>query len=150
MPVPSLVDAGLLPVGVHDATLAEIEQAFGIQSDTRIKHFRNLKAFYGELQVFGPLIKGVFVDGSFVTSKPVPGDVDIVVIHDEDDFPALDEHANAEVLHEDRALERYEFDLFVECDEDTMVRFFQKVSTDFALEHGLAAGHPKGIIRVTG
>jgi hypothetical protein len=29
-----------------------------------------------------------------------------------------------------------------------MVQFFQKVSTEFALEHGLAPGYPKGIIRV--
>lgn len=149
MPVPTLVNAGLLPVGIHDATLEEIGQAFGIQNDTRVEHFRNLKTFYKELEVFGPLIKGIFVDGSFVTSKPVPGDVDIVVVHDEDDFLALDEHANAEFLYEDRAAERYKFDLFVEYDVDTMVRFFQKVSTDFALEHGLSSGHMKGIIRVT-
>lgn len=71
-----------------------------------------------------------------------------MVVHDEDDFLTLDEHVNAEFLYEDRAAERYKFDLFVEHDVDTMVRFFQKVSTDFALEYGLSAGHPKGIIRV--
>lgn len=148
MPVPMLVHAGLLPVGIHDATLAEIEKAFGMQNDTRVEHFKNLKNFCEELEVFGSLIKGIFVDGSFVTSKVAPGDIDIVVVHDEDDFPELDEHENAEFLYEDRAKERYNFDLFVECD-DTMVRFFQTVSIDFALEHSLSAGHPKGIIRVT-
>jgi predicted nucleotidyltransferase len=149
MPIPAFVTAGLLPVGVHDATLEEIRQRFGIQNDTRIKHFGNLKTFCEELEVFGSLIKGIFVDGSFVTDKPVPSDVDIVVVHDEDDFDALDDHVNREFLFQDRALERYKFDLFVECDEVTMVRFFQKVSTDFALGHGLPARHPKGIIRVT-
>lgn len=95
------------------------------------------------------MIKGIFVDGSFVTSKAVPGDIDLVVVHDEDDFVALDDHPNAEYLYEDRASDLYKFDLFVEFDENTMVRTFQKVSAEFALENGLAAGHPKGILRVT-
>jgi hypothetical protein len=148
MPVPTLVQAGLLSVGIHDATLSEIETAFGHQNDTRLELFGNLKRFCDELAVFGPLIKGVYVDGSFITSKAVPRDVDLVVVHDIDDFEELDAHPQAEYLHEDRALELYKFDLFVECDEDTMVRFFQKVSTEYALEHGLAPNHPKGIIRV--
>ena len=148
MAVPQLIKAGLLPVGIHDATMSEIEQAFGLVNDTRIELFQNLKTFCEELAVFGPLIKQIFVDGSFVTSKPVPGDIDLVVVHDEDDFLALDDHPNAEFLHEDRAFDRYRFDLFVEFDADTMVRTFQKVSTEFALENGLAAGHPKGILRV--
>jgi hypothetical protein len=148
MPVPQLVKAGLLPDGIHDATLAEIEQAFGIANDTRIELFENLKTFCEELSVFGSLIKGIFVDGSFVTSKSVPGDIDVVVVHDEDDFLALDQHLHAEFLYEDRAHELYKFDLFVEFDVDTMVRTFQKVSAEFALENGLAAGHPKGILRV--
>jgi predicted nucleotidyltransferase len=148
MPVPQLTKAGLLPVGIHDASLSEIEQAFGLVNDPRIELFKNLKAFCEELAVFGSLIKQIFVDGSFVTSKPVPGDIDLVVVHDEDDFLALDDHPNAEFLYEDRAFARYKFDLFVECDADTMVRTFQKVSTEFALENGLAAGHPKGILRV--
>jgi hypothetical protein len=53
MPVPALVNAGLLPVGIHDATLEEIGQAFGVQNDTRVEHFRNLKTFCDELEVFG-------------------------------------------------------------------------------------------------
>ena len=148
MPVPPLTAAGLLPVGIHDATLHEIGEAFGKANDARAALFASLKAFFGELSVFGSLIKGVYVDGSFVTSKAVPGDIDLVVVHDEDDFPALDDHPHADYLHEDLAKERYGFDLFVEFDATTMVRFFQRVSTEFALEHGLAAGHSKGIIRV--
>jgi hypothetical protein len=148
MPVPPFAKAGLLPVGIHDATLPEIELAFGIANDTRIALFKNLKSFCEELEVFGPLIRGIFVDGSFVTRKPVPRDIDLVVVHDEDDFLALDEHENAEFLYEDRAFDRYKFDLFVEFDIYTMVRTFQKVSVEFALENALPAGHPKGIIRV--
>lgn len=148
MPVPPLTREGLLPVGIHDATLDEIGEAFGKANDARAGLFASLTAFCGELAVFGSLIKGVYVDGSFVTSKPVPGDIDLVVVHDEDDFLALDDHPHAEYLYEDRAKERYGFDLFVEFDPTTMVRFFQRVSTEFALEQGLAAGHPKGIIRV--
>ena len=148
MPVPPLAKAGLLPVGIHDATLSEIEEAFGLANETRIELFKNLKTFCDELTAFGALIKGIFVDGSFVTSKPVPGDIDLVVVHDESDFLALDEHPNAEFLYEDRALDLYKFDLFVEIDANTMVRTFQVVSAEFALENGLAAGHAKGILRV--
>ena len=148
MPVPPLTSAGLLPVGVHDATLDEIGEAFGKANDARAALFASLTVFCGELAAFGSLIKGVYVDGSFVTSKPVPGDIDLVVVHDEDDFPAIDDHPQAEYLFEDRAEERYGFDLFVDFDTTTMVQFFQRVSTEFALEHGLAAGHRKGIIRV--
>jgi hypothetical protein len=86
MPVPPLVKAGLLPVGIHSATLSEIEQAFGLANEARIELFKNLRIFCDELGVFGTLIKAIFVDGSFVTSKPVPGDIDLVVVHDEGDF----------------------------------------------------------------
>ena len=54
MPVPQLIKAGLLPVGIHDATLSEIEQAFGLVNGTRIELFKNLKTFCEELAVFGP------------------------------------------------------------------------------------------------
>lgn len=77
--IPSLVDLGsptpwaVLPPGVHDATIAEIEARFATTPHRRIL-FAGFVRVISALTVAGCQI--VYLDGSFVTGKPHPEDFD--------------------------------------------------------------------------
>ncbi len=77
--IPELVDIGgaapwaVLPPGVHDATLEEIEERFAITPHRRWLFGGFLRAV-AELRKVG--CKTIFLDGSFITAKPHPGDFD--------------------------------------------------------------------------
>jgi hypothetical protein len=75
--IPDCVDIGgpwkVLPPGLHDATLDEVEQRFATNG-TRARLMEGLRLGCEALRVAGCSV--VYVDGSFVTEKPFPGDFD--------------------------------------------------------------------------
>ena len=81
MPIPALNENGLLPEGIHDCTLAEIGAQFGrfVVSERRLRLFAQLRELIEEEQRAG-IALAVLVDGSFVTDKPEPGDIDLVIV----------------------------------------------------------------------
>ncbi|MBI2926746.1 MAG: hypothetical protein HYY24_13700 [Verrucomicrobia bacterium] len=80
MPIPPLDQDGFLPIGVHECTLGEIKGRFGVfrGSDRRPQLFARLQAFLSEAKACG-LVVSVVVDGSFVSAKPEPNDIDLIV-----------------------------------------------------------------------
>ena len=81
MPIPGLNDAGLLPAGVHDCTLDEGRQRFGVfqTTDRRPKLYDKLEALVQEAWATG-LVADIIIDGSFVTAKPDPNDIDLILV----------------------------------------------------------------------
>lgn len=75
--IPDLVDIGgpwnVLPPGVHVATLEEIEKRFAL-SDHRKYLFSGFTKGVLALRKAG--CRRIFLDGSFVTEEPIPGDFD--------------------------------------------------------------------------
>ena len=75
--LPQLVRAGglwrVLPPGVHEATLEETSHRFAFNT-RRIELFEGFKKAYGSLRDAG--CNGVYLDGSYMTDKPYPGDFD--------------------------------------------------------------------------
>jgi hypothetical protein len=76
--IPDFVDIGgpwkVLSPGVHIATLKEIEGRFAT-SDHRKNLFLGFKKGVTALREAG--CRTIFLDGSFVTEKPLPGDYDV-------------------------------------------------------------------------
>jgi len=73
-----LDERGLLPPGVHDATLDEIEAAFG-NGERRAALMRNLREYVELVRQFLPAV-AVIVDGSFVMAAvEQPGDLDVIL-----------------------------------------------------------------------
>ena len=74
MPIPEFEESGLLPLGDHEATLAEIRDRF-------CWNYRRKEIYSGLEYVTDELIshdvKNIWVDGSFTTSQERPGDVDV-------------------------------------------------------------------------
>ncbi len=81
MPIPPLLDAGLLPDGIHECTVDEIIDRFGVfqESDQRPRLARELLAYVEEIRAAG-VGKYLVVDGSFVTGKAHPEDVDLLLV----------------------------------------------------------------------
>ncbi len=73
MPIPVL-ENGLLPPGEHVATLDEVESTFGSQNDRRQSLMRGLRLACEMFQ--NAQVDRIWVDGSFVTDKEEPGDID--------------------------------------------------------------------------
>jgi hypothetical protein len=76
--IPDFVDVGgpwkVLPPGVHDATLEEVESRFAT-SEHRKRLFSGFKEGVMALRKAG--CRKIFLDGSFITEKPVPADFDV-------------------------------------------------------------------------
>lgn len=144
MPIPALGPNGLLPVGVHDCSLEEIRAAFGhfARSTRRLDLTAKLEAYVSEARQ-SQLILWIGIDGSYVTDKPEPEDIDIVVaLAPGHDFRTSVLPFEYNLISRRRVKVGYQFDALVapEASEalDRHMAFFQK-SRD---------GMPKGILRV--
>ena len=75
--IPPLVDIGslweVLPPGIHDAGLGEVENRFAT-NDHRRRLFDGFRRAAEALRGAG--CRTIYLDGSFVTGKPNPGDFD--------------------------------------------------------------------------
>jgi hypothetical protein len=81
MAIPALTPDGFLPEGIHDCSLVEIGERFGQfqRSDRRCRLFERLEAYIREAKTSG-VVRAIIVDGSFVTDKEAPNDIDLIVI----------------------------------------------------------------------
>lgn len=92
--IPPYNDDGYLPAGIHLATLEEVSARFGRGSDLRQTQMDSVKWLVDLARRAGAI--RIVVNGSFVTDKFEPNDVDCVLLIGSD-FP-LDALAEAELL----------------------------------------------------
>ena len=82
VPLPPLTSNGDLPLGVHRASLQEVLDRFGTGSRQRMAVAERLERVYRLAHATGHLARFV-VFGSFVTDKPEPHDVDVLLVMDD-------------------------------------------------------------------
>lgn len=147
MAIPSLDSEGFLPTGVHDCTLEEIGARFGAfqGSDRRPELFARLKAFIAEAKA-SAIIESVLVDGSFVTAKLEPNDIDLILlVNRSHDFTLDLSPREYNVLSKRRVFRRYAFDIVVASTDSEQyyryLRLFQQIRFE--------PGRSKGILRLT-
>jgi hypothetical protein len=143
MAIPGLDERGFLPAGVHDASMAEVVERFGQfqQTDRRVALRAQLEAFLEEARGTG-LVASLILDGSFATSKPEPGDIDLIVVLREGIDASADFRPDQyNVLSARRVKARYPFDVFhaVEGSETlrSAVEFFAQVTGRPGLSKGM-------------
>ena len=146
MSIPALNEDGLLPEGIHDCTPEEAQARFGSfqGSDRRLHLWAKLQEFLREVKACG-LVEAVLLNGSFVTSKPAPHDIDLIlVVRQSHDFSADLVPAEYNVLSKRRVFRRHQFDLLVARagseEFQRYVAFFEQVR--------LEPGKSKGILRI--
>lgn len=76
MPIPDFCDGYHLPPGEHICAIEEIEQRFATGSDQRVRVWRCFRFYLDRCRDLGVIPSVILVDGSFVTGRERPGDVD--------------------------------------------------------------------------
>jgi hypothetical protein len=76
--IPPFDDSGCLPPGIHPATLAEIEDRFGRQSELRRVQMESVR-WMVELAIRAG-VQRIVLNGSFVTDIMEPNDVDCALL----------------------------------------------------------------------
>ena len=145
--IPNLTSAGLLPTGIHLATLHEVELTFGRGTDTRIRLYENLRAFL-ELARSFQMFTSIVIDGSFVTNEPDPSDVGVVLILPGPQLKRLMKHSDYLKLENAAIRERFAIDLFIDPDLEGMATFFQRLKIEDALQRGVPPRHLRGVVQV--
>lgn len=146
MPIPELDMDGYLPPGVHECTVEEVEEAFGKfrTTDQRPRLFEKLKQYLGELSRWG-VAKEVVIDGSFVTKKEAPTDVDLIVVSPHDfALPAEMPPLSYNALSQRRVKKTYDFDMFFVPEQSDAYHKY----VDFFMQAKEMPGRQKGIIKV--
>ena len=139
IPAPNAI--GELPPGMHLATLAEVEAVF-VTTPHRRRLFEGLQRAIQNLHAAG--VRRVFIDGSFVTTKADPNDIDgcwewTEEVHLDLLDPVLLDFAQARQTMRDK----YGVDFFLAtwveaCSGLTFLDFFQRNRED----------NPKGIVQL--
>ena len=143
MAIPDLDQDGFLPDGIHDCSLGELEDRFGRfqRSDCRSALCAKLVEYLGEVRSTG-MASFVIVDGSFVTDKPEPNDIDLVLVlsaaHDlATNFRPFEYNA----LSRRMVRKRYGFDVLVaragSSELAEYIEFFQQVRGERDRRKGL-------------
>ena len=146
VPIPELID-GVLPVGMHDATLDEIVERFGgfMTTDRRVRLAAALRAYVQEARI-GGLVTALIVDGSFITAKPDPGDIDLIAVLPEGhDYSAGLRPVDYNVIATRGVRQIFGLDAFAAPANgqalSELVAFFAQVKGD--------EGRSKGLLRLT-
>jgi hypothetical protein len=146
MAIPALTADGYLPAGIFDCALPELKGRFGAfrGSDQRSRLFSRLEALMIAVRS-SRLFDALLVDGSFVTAKPAPNDIDLIAVlrpgHNfERDLP-ISEYALVS-----RALlrRRFGFDVVV-AEEDSSL---YKTYVDYFSRVRDVPGAKKGLLRL--
>lgn len=143
MPIPELDADGFLPKGIHECTLDEVQERFGgfRNSDRRPNLFAKLQEFVQEARLT-LLVTGVILDGSFVTDKAVPEDIDLILIlREHHDFTATLRPFEYNVLSRRRVRKHFGFDVLVACEGSAelaeFVEFFFQIRGRYDRQKGL-------------
>jgi hypothetical protein len=72
--IPDFNEDGVLPQGIYEAELVEIEHRYAYNIKRKML-FEYLKKLINDLRTIGCAV--IYLDGSYITSKALPGDIDI-------------------------------------------------------------------------
>ena len=134
-------DDGYLPDGVHAASAAEIIFRFGTPTRRRRWLVLRVRRWIQLAREVGA--RRLLVDGSFVTAKDEPGDVDAVILLPADFQQQIERGVDAAVELEDMLLSRHPEEIFAAEDVpdwDEWVEFFGRTRE--------ADGRRKGLVEV--
>jgi hypothetical protein len=115
MSIPDLNENGLLPNGIHDASLEELRERFGRfqRTDRRPSLFAKLVEFMGAARSTG-LVVAVLVNGSFVTAADEPSDIDLIlVLRADHDYRVELKPFEYNALAKRRVRRRFGFDVLI-------------------------------------
>lgn len=139
--IPDFRDDGYLPQGVHIATEAEVTFRFGTSSPRRRRLVLRLRRWVELSRLTG--VSRLLVDGSFVTAKKEPNDIDAVVLLADDFEQQISRGLEPALELEQMLLSRRPEEIFAAEDSrdwDDWVEFFSRTRE--------VDGRRKGLVEV--
>ena len=149
--IPELID-GVLPEGIHDCTMEEVDERFGRfqRSDQRIRLTEKLRRYVEEARKTG-IVVAVIVDGSYISGKAEPDDIDLILVL-RPDFDPAEELRPFEYNVQSRRMVKnlYGFDCLVAPDLSPLYHKHIETFFDVRLDvpEPYTGRHRKGILRI--
>lgn len=131
--LPAFDDYGNLPLGIHPCSVAELVARFGSGSEERETEISELLRFIEAAKNAG--VRRLLVNGSFVTGKLAPNDVDLVFL------PGPDYPRSSRELNEDELIWPF-LQIIVAADD---ADFDAWATRQFATDR---RQRPKGVVEV--
>ncbi len=156
MPIPNFVTGGILPTGIHDCDLTEIEASF-VYNNKRQSVWDSFMFYLSQIVVITE-VNIVYVDGSFTTDKESfadngepPNDVDIVLEFADFQTVNLLFLQYPHLLHHDTVKQNYNVDLWIWAAgvKNDLREFFQYLRPEEAMNRNVPAGTRKGVLRIS-
>ena len=115
----------LIPADIHNLELDEIEYHFGF-NEHRQHILQAFKALINDLRLSINESFTVWIDGSFVTKKTFPNDIDIVVFVSEDSFIQKQDLLSA-LKSQNKAVDLYFIKVFSENHPNAQITVFDRL-----------------------
>lgn len=136
--IPQFRADGYLPEGIFIATIAEVTFRFGSENRTRRRLILRVRRWVELARRVGA--SRLFIDGSFITAKPNPNDVDAVIQLPDDFDKRLEGDDPVAIELAEMLLTRRPEELFAAEDEfdwDDWVEFFSRTRESDGRRKGL-------------
>ncbi|MFT9495828.1 DUF6932 family protein [Anaerosolibacter sp.] len=133
MPIPAFNENGLLPEGLYDCTIQELEDIFAKIPDMDVRRdlFDRLLKYIDQIKAAEIPCKHLIIDGSYVTTKEEPSDIDLAIITPFDYTPKTYTKDHYEVMFKDMVKKKYGFNVFPVFYEagclDEIIEFFKGI-----------------------
>ncbi len=132
MLLPNFNEHGFLPEGVWNCEIEEFISRFAVfqRTDCRLQLCSKLEEFLADVSKI-KFIKEIIIDGSYVTEKDEPNDIDIILILDKEFEKVETPFWIVNLLDSSLLRKKYQFDVKVVVFESNMhleyLDFFQNV-----------------------
>ncbi|MEO6727191.1 MAG: hypothetical protein ABIU20_08090 [Blastocatellia bacterium] len=152
MPIPALLPSGILTEGIYECNLEEVEIDLSY-NPIREEIWNNFQTIKQRLMAV-PEVNVIYIDGSFLSDKDKPSDVDIAV-----EFFNIETYMGVRDRHGDlfwkteQIKDKYKVDIrpgYLHCpkEEFNAIEWFQSVSRKEARTRRLPIHARKGILKV--
>jgi hypothetical protein len=145
--LPQLDEEGFLPDGIHDCSFEEAEARFGRfqRTDRRLRLWAAFRSFFEQVRA-AMIVRAILLDGSFVTGKADPNDIDLIlVMAAAHDFARGLSPLEYGILSAQRAKRLYKLDVLVARENSDQYRRYLHLFHQVRLE----PNRRKGIVRLT-
>lgn len=146
-----LDERGLLPEGIHEATIPEIQAYFATSAYRRALFDDFLRFISNEI---GISHAPIYIAGSYLSDKELPNDIEItisVTLEFVQTYPIEGQKLLKLQMDHDRLKSEYRMDFYISFDlpgHNDFRLFFQYVGDKTANAKGIDAKDKRGIIRV--
>jgi len=150
MPIPSFDRFGLLPGGIHECTIKEVEVDLAWNDERRRLTGLLQKFIVVELAPRFNVVPPVVLDGSYVSKKASPNNINLVL--ELSDLPDGDKWEGQLLFQRTAELFRlYQIEILPGLNglKQDFVDLLQTLRPQTAFEKGLHHSHRKGVLRVT-